>query len=58
MPLLALFTGARQTELGKLYVDDVRKEEFSDAAGSTKSTWIVQFAENVERKQSIKNEGS
>lgn len=58
LPLLALFTGARQTELGQLYPDDVHQEAYEDADGLELSAWVIRIVENEARGQKVKNEGS
>ena len=58
LPLLALFTGARQTELGQLHPDDVRQERYVDKGGVEHMAWVMQFADNEERGQKVKTEGS
>lgn len=58
LPLLALYTGARQTELGQLHPDDVYEEAYLDEEGGEHSAWVMRFAENEERGQKVKTEGS
>jgi len=58
LPLLALYTGARQTELGQLHPDDVREEAYVDAEGKERSAWVMRIVENAARDQQVKNEGS
>lgn len=58
LPLLALYTGARQTELGQLHPDDVYEETYMDASGNKLSAWVVRFVDNPERGQFVKTEGS
>ena len=58
LPLLALYTGARQTELGQLHPDDVYEEEYDADDGDKQSAWVVRFADNAERGQRVKTEGS
>lgn len=58
LPLLALYTGARQTELGQLHPDDVYEEAYLGEGDTEKSAWVMRFAENEERGQKVKNEGS
>lgn len=58
LPLLALYTGARQTELGQLHPDDVYEEAYFGDGDTEKSAWVMRFAENEERGQKVKNEGS
>ena len=58
LPLLALYTGARQTELGQLHPDDVYEEAYFGEGDTEKSAWVMRFAENEERGQKVKNEGS
>ncbi len=58
LPLLALYTGARQTELGQLHPDDVYEEAYLDEDGGEHSAWVMRFAENEERGQKVKTEGS
>lgn len=58
LPILALFTGARQTELGQLYTDDIILERYRDAEGLEASAWVLRIIENPERQQFVKNEGS
>ena len=58
LPLLALYTGARQTELGQLHPDDVAEESYMDADGKEHSAWVIRIVENAERNQHVKNEGS
>ncbi|MFT4912674.1 MAG: integrase [Brevundimonas sp.] len=58
LPLLALYTGARQTELGQLHPDDVYEEEYDTDEGDKLSAWVVRFADNAERGQRVKTEGS
>jgi len=56
LPLLALYSGARQTELGQLHPDDIQQEAYPD--GSGRSAWVMRFVENEARGQRVKNEGS
>lgn len=58
LPLLALYTGARQTELGQLHPDDVYEESYEGPDGNELSAWVMRFAENEERGQKVKTEGS
>lgn len=58
LPLLSLYTGARQTELGQLHPDDVRQEAYRDADDKEQSAWVLRIVENAERGQQVKNEGS
>lgn len=58
LPLLALYTGARQTELGQLWTDDVYEESYLDEEDNEHSAWVIRFAENEERGQKVKTEGS
>ncbi|WP_292072707.1 site-specific integrase [Brevundimonas sp. UBA7534] len=58
LPLLALYTGARQTELGQLHPDDVYEEAYLDEEGGEHSAWVIRFAENEKRGQKVKTEGS
>lgn len=58
LPLLALFTGARQTELGQLHPDDVDLEHYVEADGSEHSAWVIRIVENLDRQQHVKNSGS
>lgn len=58
LPILALFTGARQTELGQLYTDDIILERYRDHMGLEASAWVLRIVENSERRQFVKNEGS
>lgn len=58
LPLLALYTGARQTELGQLWTDDVYEESYLDEEDNEHSAWVMRFVENEERGQRVKTEGS
>lgn len=58
LPLLALYSGARQTELGQLHPDDVYQEIYEGADDVEQSAWVMRFADNPERKQKVKTEGS
>lgn len=58
LPLLALYTGARQTELGQLHPDDVYEEEYDVPGSDRQSAWVVRFVDNAERGQRVKTEGS
>jgi site-specific recombinase XerD len=58
LPLLSLYTGARQTELGQLHPDDVRQETYRDADDKEQSAWVLRIVENAQRGQQVKNEGS
>lgn len=58
LPLLALYTGARQTELGQLHPEDVAQETYVLPDGSERSAWVIRIVENEERGQYVKNEGS
>lgn len=58
LPLLSLYTGARQTELGQLHPDDVMQEAYWDASGEEHTAWVLRFVENAARGQTVKNEGS
>ena len=55
---MALYTGARQTELGQLHPDDVYEEAYLDEEGGEHSAWVMRFSENEERGQKVKTEGS
>lgn len=58
LPLLALYTGARQTELGQLHPEDVAEETYVLPDGTERSAWVIRIVENPERNQWVKNEGS
>jgi len=58
LPLLALYTGARQTELGQLHPDDVVQESYRDTDDKEQTAWVIRIVENTEREQRLKNEGS
>lgn len=58
LPIVALYTGARQTEIGQLHPDDVRQEAYRDADDNEQSAWVLRIVENAERGQAVKNEGS
>ncbi|MNS16530.1 hypothetical protein D3C72_481830 [compost metagenome] len=58
LPILALYTGARQTELGQLHPDDVASEPYYTADGEERSAWVIRIVENSRRGQFVKNEGS
>lgn len=58
LPILALYTGARQTELGQLHPDDIMSEPYEDADGNEQSAWVMRFVENEARGQTVKNEAS
>lgn len=58
LPLLALYTGGRQTELGQLHPEDVAEEPYIDASGASRSAWVLRIVENPDRNQWVKNEGS
>lgn len=58
LPLLALYTGARQTELGQLHPEDVARETYVLADGSERSAWVIRIVEDEKRGQYVKNEGS
>jgi integrase len=58
LPLLALYTGARQTELGQLHPDDVMQEAYRDADDKEHVAWVIRIVENAARGQTVKNEGS
>ncbi len=58
LPLLALYTGARQTELGQLHPEDIVEETYSDADGQEHAAWVMRIVENPDRGQFVKNEGS
>lgn len=47
LPILALYSGARQNELCQLYCDDIKKDD--------SGIWYFTFAHNEGRRQSIKN---
>lgn len=58
LPLLALYTGARQTELGQLWTDDVYEESYLDEEDNEHSAWVMRFVDNEERGQNVKTDGS
>ncbi|WP_333610426.1 DUF6538 domain-containing protein [Brevundimonas bullata] len=58
LPLLALYTGARQTELGQLHPDDVCEEAYDVSDTEMRSAWVVRFVDNPDRGQKVKTEGS
>jgi hypothetical protein len=58
LPLLSLYTGGRQTELGQLHPDDVVQEAYRDAGDKPQKAWVIRIVENAERGQWVKNEGS
>jgi integrase len=58
LPLLALYTGARQTELGQFHPDDVMQEAYRDADDKEHVAWVIRIVENAARGQFVKNEGS
>lgn len=43
LPLLALYSGARQTELGQLHHEDVYQERYDGADGEELSAWVMRF---------------
>lgn len=58
LPLLSLYTGARQTELGQLHPENVCQERYDDIDGNECSAWVVRIVENEARGQKVKTEGS
>lgn len=58
LPLLALYSGARQTELGQLHPEDVYQELYEGADDMEQSAWVMRFADNPDRNQKVKTEGS
>lgn len=58
LPLLALYTGARQTELCQLWTDDVYEESYLDEEDNEHSAWVMRFVDNEERGQNVKTDGS
>jgi len=58
LPLLALYTGARQTELGQFWTDDVYEESYLDEEDNEHSAWVMRFVDNEERGQNVKTDGS
>ena len=58
LPLLSLYSGARQTELGQLHPDDVYAEVYEDGDVVEQSAWVMRFADNPDRNQRVKTEGS
>jgi integrase len=58
LPLLSLYTGARETELGQLHPDDVVQETYRNAEDKPQKAWVIRIVENTERGQHVKNEGS
>jgi len=58
LPLLSLYTGARQTELGQLHPDDVVQETYRDADDQEREAWVIRIVENADRGQFVKTEGS
>jgi integrase len=58
LPLLALYTGARQTELGQLHPEDVVQEGYRDTDDKEQTAWVIRIVENTERGQRLKTEGS
>jgi integrase len=58
LPLLALYTGARQTELGQLHPTDIYQERYRKTEKLFTSAWVVRLVFNEERGQDLKNEGS
>ncbi len=58
LPLLALYTGARQTEIGQLHPDDIVREGYVDGDQEQQFAWVIRLVENKARGQRVKNEGS
>ena len=61
LPLLALFTGAREEELGQLRPSDIQKLSYPDTDGVNRSTWVLRIttlADEDEEENQLKNEES
>jgi len=58
LPLLGLFTGARQNELGQLRPKDVFEEMYVDEQGVRKSAWVMQFVRDKADGLKLKNKAS
>ena len=55
LPLLALYTGARQGEIGQLRTMDVVEEHYLDATGDEAKAWVIRILFDAGR---LKNEHS
>lgn len=58
MPLLALFTGCRQRELGQLRTKDVLQERYMTPNGEESCAWVIRLEFDREDGVELKNEGS
>jgi integrase len=71
LPLLALYTGARQRELGQLRVKDIAEEPYLDDSGDDARAWVIRLVfdaadalqpdglpQNRAAVHRLKNEGS
>ena len=58
LPLLALYTGARITELCQLLPGDVVQEGYADLTATSQKAWVIRIEHNLEKGQRVKTEGS
>lgn len=58
LPVLGLFTGARQRELGQLRVKDITQETYQDAKGGDATAWVINLVFDAGDGVRLKNEGS
>lgn len=58
LPILALYTGARQRELGQLRVKDVCEETYQDREGKDAKAWVIKLVFDAADGVRLKNEGS
>lgn len=57
LPLLAMFSGARMTELGQLHDTDIKQESYPDASGQIRHAWVMYLTDD-EEGQRLKNQAS
>lgn len=58
MPLIALFSGARQREIAQLRPDDIVEEVYFDPKGDEKSAWVMRLRHDPENNQRLKTSSS
>lgn len=58
LPVLALYTGARQRELGQLRIKDVVQEPYMDGTGSEAEAWVIRIVSDIPDGLRLKNEAS
>lgn len=58
LPLLALYTGVRITELCQLHPSDLHQESYADAKGNQQKAWVIRIEEDLLKGKRVKTKSS